>query len=111
MLSTLLPTVFPALRDFSPVMAVPPGPCISAENKMIPVYHFDKFVKHAAVFGMEAAKERCFCYSLQSHFQNGLRASLALRVYWRLFCVVWAQLPFRKASGERGPAHRTHTHR
>ena len=31
--------------------------------------------------------------------------------YRRPFCVVWAQLPLGKASGERGPAHRTHTHR
>ena len=27
------------------------------------------------------------------------------------FCVAWAQLPLRKASGKRGPAHRTHTQR
>lgn len=72
MLSTLLPTVVQALRGSSPVTAVPPGPRTSAENKTIPVYHFDKFVKHAAVFGMEAAKERCFCYSLQNHFRNVL---------------------------------------
>ena len=31
-------------------------------------------------------------------------------VYRRPFCMAWAQLPLGKASGERGPAHRTHTH-
>ena len=30
--------------------------------------------------------------------------------YRRLFCMAWAQLPLRKASGKRGPAHRTHVH-
>ena len=28
----------------------------------------------------------------------------------RLYCVVWAHLPLRKASGKWGPAYRTHAH-
>lgn len=42
-------------NDYSPL-----GPYISAENKMITVYHFDKFVKHAAIFGKEAAEKDAF---------------------------------------------------
>ena len=30
--------------------------------------------------------------------------------YRRPFCMAWTQLPLGKASGERGPAHRTHAH-
>ena len=30
--------------------------------------------------------------------------------YKRPFCMAWAQLPLRKASGKRDPTHRTHTH-
>lgn len=60
------------LRFFTNDGSFPLGPCISAEAKTIPVYHFDKFVKHSGVFGQEAAKERYLRYSLQNHFQNVL---------------------------------------
>ena len=40
------------------------------------------------------------------HYGPGTRS-----IYRRPFCVVWAQLPLGKASGERGLAHRTHAHR
>ena len=32
-------------------------------------------------------------------------------LYRTPFCVAWAQLPLGEASGKRGLAHRTHTHR
>lgn len=66
-----IPIVDPAaLRFFTADGGSPPGACISAENETIPVYHFDKFVKHSAILGQGAAEERYLRYSLQNHFQN-----------------------------------------
>lgn len=61
-----------ALWDFSSVTAFPPRPLYFSREQTIPVYHFDKFVKHSAVFRQEAAKERRPRYGLQNHFQTVL---------------------------------------
>ena len=52
-------------------------------------------------------KGQYVCYLLKM-FQKYIY--IYTHTYRRPFCIVWAQLPLGKASGERGLAHRTHAH-